>query len=93
MIQNRLSTNLKILNKYSPAEMEYIDLILIHLLQKPQSGVWVYDRDMLVDGSPFPKITQACKAVGIGPSLYYLDNNKLVNKRIALYSYTNCKNN
>ena len=87
MNKNRLSTNMDSLNKFNYSEMEEIDLKINNLLQKKQLVVWVYDRDKLVDGSPFLNITQACKAVGIGPRSSYLDSNKLVNKRFAFYSH------
>lgn len=70
MNKNRLSTNIGSLNKFNLSEMEDIDLKINNLLQKSKLGVWVYDRDKLVEGSPFLNIRQACKAVGIDILLF-----------------------
>ena len=89
MNKNRLSTNIGSLNKFN--QMKDIDFRINNLLQMRQLVVWVYVMDKLVEGSPFLNITKACKAVGIDPRYSYLDNNKLVKKRFAFYSYK--KNN
>ena len=82
-----MTTNISSLNKFNLSEMEEIDLRINNLLQKSKSGVWVYDNGNLVEGSPFLNISQACKAVGVGPRSSYLNTNKLVQKRFAFYSY------
>ena len=86
MNKNRLTTNLDSLNKLNKFEMEEIDFRLNTLLEKQKKGVWVYDRDLLVEGSPFPNITQACKSLGIGPRSSYLNSGKLVNNRYLFLS-------
>ena len=85
--KNRMTTNISSLNKFNLSEMEEIDLRINNLLQKSKEGVWVYDNYNLVEGSPFLNISQACKAVGVGPRSSYLNTNKLVQKRFAFYSY------
>jgi hypothetical protein len=86
MNKNRLSSNLERLNKSNQLTMAEIELRVKTLLQKQKSGVWVFDKDVLVVGSPFPNITKACKALGVGPRSSYLDNGKLVQKRFKFYS-------
>lgn len=84
MNKNRLSTNKMLSGVEDLLDLEALELRLKALLDKPVSGVWVYDHQLsnsLIVGSPFPNITQACKALGIGPRSAYLDSGKLVNKR------------
>ena len=81
-----MTTNISSLNKFNISDLEEIDLRINNLLQKSKSGVWVYDNGNLVEGSPFLNISEACKAVGVGPRSSYLNTNKLVQKRFTFYS-------
>lgn len=90
---NRLSTNKAKLN--TVLESEELDLKVKALLEEPKSGVWVYDSltlGKLVEGSPFPNITQACKALSIGPRSSYLNSGKSVNGRYYFYSNSQDEN-
>ena len=64
MIKNRLSTNIGSLNKFN--QMKDIVLRINNLLKAEALGkgkgetvhsVWIYDKDNLVEGSPFLNIT------------------------------------
>ena len=48
---NRLLTNVNTLNNNNLN----IDYRIVNLLQKPKSGIWVYDQDRLIKESPFPQ--------------------------------------
>ena len=58
MNKNRLTTNTGTLNSLNPQQenlMDLMDLRIKEMITGERSGVWVYDKGVLVKGSPLFK--------------------------------------
>ena len=52
MNKNRLTTNTGTLNSLNPQQENLMDLRIKEMITGERSGVWVYDKGVLVKGSP-----------------------------------------
>lgn len=88
MNNNRLTTNPDSLNKLNLLEMKDIDDKIQKLLESPKSGIWVYENNNLIAGSPFKTYSTACKSVGSAkiPKQKYLDTNVLFKKKFSFFT-------
>ena len=55
MNKNRLTTNTGTLNSLNPQQENLMDLRIKEMITGERSGVWVYDKGVLVKGSPLFK--------------------------------------